>query len=676
MKKSVRIVFAVLFWMTLAGLLAADEGLWLFNKPPVGIVKSKYGFTLTPDWLRHFQLASTNLDGSSAFVSPHGLVLSVHHGTPVLVELSTKERDIMKSGFYARTLDEELKCPGMELLVLEDIEDVTEQVRGGVPEASYPDVVGVRKARISEIEKSSSERTGLRCRVVSFYADNLFHLYKYKVYSDIRLVFSPEDGIAFFGGDTDNFDYPRQCLDICIFRVWENGKPLETPNYLKWSLTGPREGEPVFLSGTPGGTSRFLTCAQLEFFRDVTYPFEIGYRQGKREIIHTYGKRGPEEARLAAIKVWGLENGLKAMRGYASGLQDAGLMARKADEEREIRDWIKKDPELLKEVGGAWEEIRAAEERFSSIYKKYALIAEGRAFDTAYFQLAQAIIRQASGEAEIDLKALELPKQFDDVLETMTLANSLELLKKECGEMIEVRRILDGRSPADAAREFVSETKLKDPDFVKALVQGGAGAPALSRDPMIQLALLFGPVAKGLRAKVADEVRSVEARNAELVLKAWLKYKGEALRPPDANGFLRLSFGKVKGLTEKGRNIPYCTDYRSLYEKARMHGNDPAYDLPEKYVRRKASVDPAVPLNFVSTADAIGGNSGSPCINRKGELVGLLFDINPPALANRFVYDDTKARSILVHSRGILEALIKIYDAGPLAEELTGKKGI
>jgi hypothetical protein len=226
MKKSVRIVLAVLSLITLAGLLAADEGLWLFNKPPVGIVKSKYGFTLTPDWLRHFQLASTNLDGSSAFVSPHGLVLSVHHGTPVLIELSTKERDIMKSGFYARTLEEELKCPDMELLVLVDIEDVTEQVRGGVPEGPYPDIVRVRTAKISEIEKSASESTGLRCRVVSFYADNLFHLYKYKVYSDIRLVFSPEDGIAFFGGDTDNFDYPRQGLDICIFRVWENGKPL------------------------------------------------------------------------------------------------------------------------------------------------------------------------------------------------------------------------------------------------------------------------------------------------------------------------------------------------------------------------------------------------------------------------------------------------------------------
>ena len=667
--------FLVSGLLVLSGFLSADEGLWLFNKPPIKIINQKYHFAITPEWLNHFQLASTNLDGSSAFVSPHGLVLSVHHGTPVLVELSTKDRDILKSGFYARTIEEELKCPGMELLVLEGIEDVTALIQeAGQAGKSYPDTVKARGEKIAEIEKTASEKTGLRCRVISFYADNIFHIYKYRVYSDIRLVFSPEDAIAFFGGDPDNFDYPRQCLDICLFRVWENGKPLETPQYLKWSLTGPKEGELIFLSGTPGGTSRFLTCSQLEFLRDVSFPFEIAFRQKKREVIHAYGQRGPEEARLASIKVWGLENGLKAMRGYFSGLQDTGLIRKKADEENGIREWIKQHPELEKEAAGAWDEIGVAQTQYASFYRKNALFADGRGFDTAYFQLARAIVRQASGETQADPRALELPKPFDDVLETMTLANSLELLKKECSDMIEVRWLLEGRSTGELARELVSGTKLKDPEFVRALVHGGPNAPALSNDPMIKLALLIEPVAKGLRAKVADEIRSVENRNSELILKAWLKFKGDALRPPDANGFLRLSFGTVKNLMDKGRKIPYCMNYRSLYEKAMKYENKPPYELPSRFVQRKASIDLGVGLNFVTTADAIGGNSGSPCINRKGELVGILFDINPPALANRFIYDDTKARSILVHSRGILEALLKVYDAKPLADELMGEK--
>ena len=667
--------FFILYVSVVSCYLAADEGLWLFNKPPIKIVNQKYHFAITPEWLDHFQLASTYLDGSSAFVSSQGLVLSVHHGTPVLIDLSTKDRDILKTGFYARTREEEIRCSGMELLVLEGIADITPQIHE-VDQAgmSYTAVVKARGRKINEIEKAASEKTGLRCRVVSFYADNVFHLYKYKVYSDIRLVFSPEDNIAYFGGDTDNFDYPRQCLDICLFRVWEDGEPLKSSHYLRWSLTGPKEGELVFLAGTPGATSRFFTYSQLEFLRDVSYPFEIAFRQKKREIIQAYGKRGPEEARLASIKVRALENGLKALRGYLSGLQDTELMKKKADEENTIREWIIQDPDLENEVGDAWNEIDAAQAQYASYYRKHALIAEGRGFDTDYFRLARSIIRQVSGETKADPRALEISKPFDDVLETMTLANSLELLKKECGDMLEVQRAVGDRSAEELAMNLVSGTRLKDPEFVQTLAHGDPDALALSNDPIVRLALLFEPVAKELGAKVTDEIRSVENRNSELILKAWLRFKGDALRPPDANGFLRLSFGTVVGLMDKGRKIPYYTDYRSLYEKAENNGNKPPYELPSRFIKRKASIDPAVGLNFVTTADAIGGNSGSPCINRSGELIGILFDINPPALANRFIYDDTKARSILVHSRGILEALLKVYDAKPLADELMGIK--
>ena len=675
MKKSLGSVFALLALLLLPRPTAADEGFWLFNAPPVKAVQQKYGFVIKPEWLDHFRLASTNLDGSSAFVSPHGLVLSVHHGTPVLVELSTKDRDILKSGFYARTPKEELKCPNMELLVLQGIEDVTTQVLGVVrTNMGDTESAKAKKENISVLEAAASETAGTRGLVASLYSGNVFHLYRYKVYSDVRLVFSPEDSIAFFGGDTDNFDYPRHCLDICLFRVWENGKPLDTPNYLKLSQTGPKEGELVFLSGTPSGTSRFFTLSQLEFLRDVNLPWDIAWRQRKRAVIHAYGNRGPEEARLASIRVWGLENGLKATRGFLSGLMDAALVKKRAEAETELRDWVRRDPDLAKEVGPAWDEIAKAQKDYSSFLAAYAYFVNGLGFDTFYFRLARTIVRQALGESPADARALELPKPFDDALEVMTLSNSLERLKEEFPEMIEVRWLLGGQTPGETARGLIAGTALKDPQTVRKLAAGGPNAVRLSNDPMIKLAFLVEPIAKALRFRYEKEYLEVEQKESALIIKARLKHDGATVPPPDANGFLRLSYGVVKGLTdEKGRWISFHTTFGGLYEKANSFGNKPPYELTERFLRNKSRVDLKTGLDFVTTADAFGGNSGSPCINKKGELVGLLFDGNIPGLANRFGYDETRARSILVDSRGILEALRKVYDAAPLVNELIGK---
>jgi hypothetical protein len=676
MKRSKGFLFPLFLLLVLPGFAAADEGFWLFNKPPIQTIRQRYSFTVTPQWLTHFQLSSTNLDGSSAFVSPHGLVLSVHHGTPVLLELSTEDRDILRSGFYARTPEEELKCPNMELLVLKGIEDVTAQVLESThPGMSGDDSAKAKKDKIAQLEASASEAKETRGSVVSLYAGNLFHLYRYKVYSDIRLVFSPEESIAFFGGDNDNFDYPRYCLDICLFRIWEDGKPLETPEYLRWSPKGPKEGELVFLSGTPSGTTRFLTVAQLEFLRDVNFPWDIAWRQRKRALLHAYGSRGPEEARLASIRVWGLENGLKAAQGYLSGLKDSGFLKKRAEAENDLREWIKQDPDLAKEVGGAWDEIAEAQKKYSSFLAKYAYFVNGLGFDTAYFRLARTIIRQASGEYPPDPRAIELPKPFDDALEIMTLTSGLEQLNKDFPDMVEVRWLLGRRTAEDAAKELISRTSLRDPKAVRELVDGGLVAVQQSNDLMIKLALFLEPIAKALRSRYEKEYLAVEEKNGGLILKTWLKLRGETMPPPDANGFLRLSYGTVKGLTDQsGKRIPFRTTYGSLYKKAESSGNKPPYELSSRFLEKKSSIDLRVGLNFVTTADAFGGNSGSPCINTKGELVGLLFDINPAALANRFGYDGTRARSILVDSRGILEALRKIYEAGPLADELLSRK--
>ncbi len=659
--------------VALSAQLTADEGFWPFNRPPVTIVSRKYGFNITPEWLHHVQLSSPDMKGSSGFVSPHGLVISCYHGTSVLDDLK-RVADIRKSGFYARTLEEEIKCPGLELLVLERIDDVTAEVLKAVPaNGPYSDLVKARGEKIGELEKSASAASGLKCRVVSFYANNLFSLYRYRPYTDIRLVFCPEESVATFGGnspDPDNSDFILPRLDICVFRVWDNGKPLETPHYFKWSPTGPKENELVFLTGTPGETSRFLTRAQLEFLRDVQYPFEIAFWQKKLEAVQALGKMQPGPSKsISEIQTY-----LEAYRMMLARLANDSLMKMTAAEENTLRQWVKTDPELEKEVGSSWDEIRDAQTRYASFFKKYALIADGRGFDTAYFPLARAIVRQAYGEAPSEPRTLRLFEPVDDAVEERTLANSLELLRQESADLIEVHWLLDGRSSQALAKELIAGTRLKDPAFIHELAEGGRKAVSASNDPMVKLVLLIEPAAKGMKAEMDDEVRSVEARNSERILKAWLKFKGEALRPPDANGSLRLSFGKVSGLREKDRTFPYCRSYESLYDRASRYGNKPPYELPARFIEKRSAIDSHIGLDFLTTADAVGGNSGSSCINVKGELVGILFGRNLQGVPSEYFYDDKSTRTILVHSGGIIEALRKVYNAVPLVDELLGKK--
>ena len=653
--------------------LTADEGFWPFNRPPVTIVSRKYGFSITPEWLQRVQLSSPDMRGSSGFVSPRGLVISCYHGTSVLDGLR-ESADIRKTGFYAKTLEEELKCPGLELLVLERIDDVTAEVLKAAPaNGSYSELIKARGEKIAELEKAASAASGLKCRIISFYSDNVFGLYRYRPYTDIRLVFCPEESVATFGGnnpDPDNSDFISPRLDICIFRVWNNGKPLETPYYFKWSPTGPKENELVFLTGTPGETSRFLTCAQLEFLRDVRYPFEIAFWQKKLEAVQALRKLQPGPPKsISDIRTY-----LDAYRMMLARLENATLMKITAAEESALRQWAKTDHELDEEVGRAWDETRDVQALYASFYRAYTLVADGRGFDTAYFPLARAIVRKAYGEAPSEPRALKLSEPVDDLIEIQTLASSLELLRQACADLVEVHWLLDGRSGQDLAKELITGTRLKDPAFIQKLVEGGRTAVSASNDPMVKLALLIEPAAKGMKAKLDDEVRSVEARNSERILKAWLKFKGEALGPPDANGSLRLSFGKVSGLKEKDRIFPYRRSFQSLYDQASRYGNKPPYELPIRFIEKKSAIDKRIGLDFLTTADAVGGNSGSSCINAKGELVGILFGRNLQGVPSEYFYDDKNTRTILVHSGGIIEALRKVYDAGPLVDELLGRK--
>ena len=689
--RSRRYILAALLALALVLPVAADEGMWLFNAPPKDILQKKYGFTVTPEFMDHLRLASISFGGASgSFVSPDGLVLTNHHvGRGAVQNLSTKDRDLMKTGFYAKTRAEELKVPGMELRVLTAIEDVTGKVLGAEkPGMSPAEAAGARQKVIAALEKEAGGTAGTRGIVVTLYSGGMYHLYTYKLYDDVRLVFAPEYLAAFFGGDQDNFTYPRYDLDITLFRIYENDKPYRSGNYIRWSTTGVREGDLVLCSGHPGSTGRLLTMSQLEFLRDTSYPFAIANLKRRQAFMRAYAAKGEEESRIAMRNLFGIENSLKATIGYQSGLLDEKLMAKKLREEQALRARVAASPDLEKAYGPAWDEVAAAEKAYAAMFKPLTFFERANGFYTTYFTLARNIVRLALERSkpnadrlrefrDASLPSVERgilsPAPIYDEFETIRLADSLAQLQEELPDMVEVKWILGGRSPRDVARELIAGTKLKDIEHRKKLLAGGLEAVYQCQDPMIKLALLVDPVSRGLRARYEKQVDAIETRNGALIANAMFKLEGTSI-PPDATGTLRLSFGAVKGYVENGKKIPFRTTFAGLYEKSAKAGNKDPYELPESFLEKKPAVNLATPVNFVSTADSIGGNSGSPLVNRKGEFVGVLFDGNIQSLPTRFVYDDTIARSVMVHAQGIVEALLKIYGAKPLVDEILGRK--
>jgi hypothetical protein len=686
-----RFVPALLLAVLLVLPIFADEGMWLFNKPPKDLIQKKYGFAVTPEFMDHLRLSSISFGGASgSFISSDGLVLTNHHvGQGALQNLSTKDRDLMKTGFYARTRAEELKVPGMELRVLQDIEDVTDRILGTEKPGMTPaEAADARGKIIAALEKETTEKSGLRGVVVTLYAGGMYHLYKYKLYNDIRLVFAPEYLAAFFGGDPDNFTYPRYDLDITLFRIYENGQPFKSDNYIKWSTKGIREGDLVFCSGHPGSTGRLLTTAQLEFLRDTSYPFSIANYKRRQAYMHEYGKKGEEQARIALRNLFGIENSLKATIGYQSGLLDASLMAKKLKDEQALRAAVAKNADLEKQFGSAWDEVAAAEKAYASFYKPMVFFERANGFYTTYFAIARNLVRLAMEKPKPNADRLReyrdaglpsvergilSPAPIYDEFETLKLSDSLAQLQEELGDWQETKWILGGRPPQDVARELIAGTRLKDVSVRKKLMAGGLEAIYQCQDPMIKLALLVDPVARGLRAKYEKEVDAVETRNGARIAQVMFKLEGTSI-PPDATGTLRLSFGVVKSYVENGRKVPYETTFAGLYEKSQKAGDKNPYELPESFLKKKQAVNLATPINFVSTCDSIGGNSGSPLVNRKGEFVGVLFDGNIQSLPTRFVYEDRISRSVMVQGQGIIEALLKIYDAKPLVDEILGKR--
>ncbi|HJZ69802.1 MAG TPA: S46 family peptidase [Blastocatellia bacterium] len=668
----------------------ADEGMWPFNNVPKAEIKRKYGFDVTDDWLKKVQLASVrfNSGGSGSFVSADGLVLTNHHiASDTLQKISTPEKDYVKEGFYARTRDQEAKAPDLELNQLFSIEDVTAHVTGAVkPEMSPAEANAARRAAIANIEKDSTEKTGLRSDVITLYQGGQYNLYRYKKYTDVRLVFAPEFAIAFFGGDPDNFTYPRYDLDMALFRVYENDKPIKVENYFKWSKTGAKDGELVFVSGNPGSTARLNTVAHLEYLRDQGMPFVIKLLNRQHEALGKYRALGEEQSRRAQEDFFSIENSLKAFRGELEGLQDKSLIAKKAKAEEALRRTVSADPKKQKDYGDAWDNIAKGRQGLKSYYKEVSLLENGAAFNSDLFGIARALVRLAAENAKPNAErlpeytdarraSLELnlysPAPIYDDFEKVKLADSLAFMQEELGaDNATVKKVLAGKTPEARAAELIDGTKLKDVAYRKQVAGAGVKAIEESTDPMIVLARSIDADARATRKRYETEVQASERANYAKIARALFDIEGTKLYP-DATFTLRLSYGAVKGYEENGRHIVPFTTLEGLYKRAAEHGNKFPYELPKRWIDRKAKLNLNTPFNFVSTDDIIGGNSGSPVINKNAELVGLIFDGNIQSLVGNFVFDETQNRAVSVDSRAMIEALRKLYDATEAADELT-----
>ena len=667
----------------------ADEGMWTFDNPPLKQWKERYNFEPTKEWLDRVRLASVKFPGASGvFVSPNGLIATNHHVASGFIErLSSKERDLLKSGFYARTQAEELKVPDGNVSILESYDNVTERVhnaaRSGTNDA---DEASKRTAEIAAIEKDCP--AALRCEVVSLYSGGEYWLYRFKRYTDVRLVMAPEEQAAFFGGDLDNFVYPRHDLDFTFVRVYENDKPASTPNYLKWSVSGAPEGEFIIASGYPGSTARLLTVAQLAYQRDVGNPLQEKVWATRRKALEDYSKRSDEAARQANPGMRSFANSLKRLNGQQDGLLNPRNFAKKEAEEKDLREKLAAKPELNKQYAPAWDAIAKA---YAELPAKSNQLAFSSLASSKLATIAQQIVTyhievpKPNGQRYAEYRDARLEAFRSALLSHAPIYPEMEEAALTAW-MTEARDVLGGNDPfikaalgdaepAEVAGRAVRETKLIDPAARKALLEGGAAAVASSTDPMITLARRVEPVIRALREWNEKNVIDVETANGTRIAQARFAVYGKSM-PPDANGHLRLVYGVVKGYEEDTTLVPYKTTFFGLFDRNLSFDDKSPFELPQRLKERRGKIDLATPLNFVYTADTIGGNSGSPVINRRGEVVGLNFDSNNQKLSNRYWYIEEAegSRAVGVHSAGILEALQKIYDANELVAELTGSQ--
>lgn len=668
----------------------ADDGMWTYDNPPLKIWKEKYNFEPSAEWLENIRLASVKIGGASgAFVSPEGLIATNHHvAAGMLARISTKERNLSVTGYYAKTRDLELKIPNQEVRVMVSYENVTARVlKAG---EAFTDVAKASDARSDEMDKiieESRAATGLASTLVTMYSGGEYWLYRYKVYTDIRLVMAPEEQAAFFGGDYDNFTYPRHDLDFTFLRAYENGKPAVTPNHIKWSASGPVENEFVIVSGFPGSTARLMTVAQLAYARDQGNPLLKASWETRRNAMIEYGKLGEDQKLAAANTIRGLANSLKRLDGQQNGLLNPKMFAIKVAEENDLKTKLAAKKEDNKKYASAWTEIEKA---YAQLPKHSPLLTFGNINVARLGSFASTLVNyheqmklaendrspQYRGERLVAMKRAAASKITVDLdQDEILLKHWLKEAEKQIGANSPfIKAVLQGKTAEEVAKNAVRNTRLVDEAYRMTLFNGSQADLLNSTDPMVKLALAAVPFENEARAWNTTNIATVDEANGIKIAQARFAVYGKTM-PPDANSNLRLSFGIVTGYEEDTTLVPYKTTYYGLYDRALSFNEKAPYQLTDTLRNKKNNIDLATPLNFVYSADTIGGNSGSPVINRKGELVGLNFDSNRQKLSNRYWYipDDEGSRAVGVHSAGILEALRKIYDAEELVNELFAK---
>ncbi len=671
----------------------ADEGFWPYNNIPRAEIKKKYGFQVTDSWLNHLQLATVRFGGGTgSIVSPEGLVLTNHHiGLGTLQRFSTAERDLVKNGFFAATRADEIKVPGMSLRVLQSIDDVTAKVNALLKPGMTPQE---RQAALATIENESQSATGLESQVVTLYRGAVYNLYRYKVYNDVRLVCGVEYQTGFYGGDPDNFTYPRYNLDVSMFRLYENDKPAVTPNYLKWSPNGTKEGDLVFTTGHPGTTQRLNTVAHLQFLRDVSLPFTVANGEMRQRTLKKYMALSAENARQMQSTLFGIENSLKNQRGQLKGLQDPALMAKKEASEKALRAGLARNAAKQQELGGAWDAIETSVRAARELDAQRNFLVNAAGLNSTLFNQARALVRAAytpaggstgrggrggrggqGGQAGRGGQPGQAPT-VNTALEKLQLTESLTFMKSQLPATSPiVKLILGDKTPEERAADLVDHTRIMDSEIRNLLQAGGKATIDASTDPMIVLARAMEPEAQAVSKKYEQEVTAVQAEAYPKIAQAVFAVYGPNAYP-DATGTLRLSYGSVKGYMEDGKKIPPYTNFAGLYDRAAQHNSEMPYTLAPRWVENKSALDLKVPFNFVSTNDIVGGNSGSAVVNRNGELVGLIFDGNLQMLPGYFIYEDSVNRAVSVDSRAVIEAFRKIYKANALADEMTGKRRV